>query len=63
LLATSKIADVTDEQLIRAIYAERGRKNADGTLARFKNVSPDWIPGLTKRFDSELKDALEMLKK
>ncbi len=63
LLATSKIADVTDQQLIRAIYAERGRKNADGTLARFKSVSPDWIPALTKRFDSELKDALEMLKK
>jgi len=54
---------LTDEELLRAIYAERGRKNADGTLAHFKGVSPDWIPGLTKRFQNELKDALEMLKK
>lgn len=58
-----KLDDLTDEEIIRAVYAERGRKNPDGTLARFKGVSPDWIPGLTRRFENEMKDALEMLKK
>lgn len=57
------IGDVTDEELIRAVYAERGRKTEDGKLARFTRVSDKWIPGLTKRFENELKDALAMLKK
>lgn len=57
------IDDVTDEELIKAVYAERGRKTDDGKLARFKGVSDKWIPGLTRRFESEQKDALEMLKK
>jgi hypothetical protein len=57
----TKIEAVSDEALIRAIYAERGRKTADGKLARFKGVSDDWIPGLTKRFENELADALAML--
>jgi hypothetical protein len=56
-----KLDDVRDETLIRAIYGERGRKTADGKLARFRGVSDDWIPGLTKRFENEMKDALEML--
>lgn len=63
LLKDKKLDDLSDEVIIRAIYAERGRKNPDGTLARFKGVSPDWIPGLTKRFERELRDALGMLKK
>ena len=63
LVEKKKLDDVTDEEIIGAVYAERGRKNPDGSLARFKGVSPDWIPGLTKRFENEMKDALEMLKK
>jgi hypothetical protein len=55
--------DVSDESLIKAIYAERGQKTDDGKLARFKGVSEKWIPALTKRFESEQKDALEMLRK
>jgi hypothetical protein len=62
-LLKDKIGDVTDEEIIRAVYAERGRKDKDGKLVRFRGVSDDWIPALTKRFDNELKDALEMLKK
>jgi hypothetical protein len=58
-----KLDDVADEELIKAIYAERGRKTDDGKLARFKGVSEKWIPALTKRFESEEKDAIEMLKK
>lgn len=58
-----KLDDVTDEPIIKAVYAERGRKTDDGKLARFKGVSEKWIPALTKRFENEQKDALEMLKK
>lgn len=58
-----KLDDLTDEELIKAVYAERGRKTDDGKLARFKGVSEKWIPALTKRFESEEKDALEVLKK
>jgi hypothetical protein len=63
LLKNGKLDDVTDEAIIRAVYAERGRKDKDGKLVRFKGVSDDWIPGLTRRFENELKDALEMLGK
>jgi len=61
LLKEAKIDAIGDEAIIRAIYAERGRKTADGKLGRFKGVSDDWIPGLTNRFENELKDALMML--
>ncbi|HVL13683.1 MAG TPA: hypothetical protein VM529_14035 [Gemmata sp.] len=63
LLAKKKLDELTDEEIIRAVYAERGRKDADGKLVRFRRVSDDWIPGLTRRFENEMKDALEMLKK
>lgn len=63
LLAKMAIARVTDEEIIRVVYAERGRKTADGKLVHFARVSDDWIPGLTRRFESELKDALRLLKK
>ena len=62
MLAKDPIANITDEAIIRSVYAERGRKTADGKLARFKRVSDSWIPGLTKRFVNEERDALEMLK-
>lgn len=63
LLEKKALDGITDEELMRAIYAERGCKGPDGKLVRFKNVSDDWIPALTKRFENELRDALEMLKK
>ena len=52
-----------DEQLIRAIYAERGRKKADGNLAYFSKSSPNVQKGVANRFRSELNDALAMLAK
>jgi hypothetical protein len=52
-----------DEQLIRAIYAERGRTKADGTLVYFSRNSPNVQKGVAKRFKSELQDALAMLAK
>ncbi len=52
-----------DEQLIRAIYAERGRTKADGSLAYFSKNSPNVQRGVANRFKSELNDALAMLAK
>ncbi len=63
LLKDAKLDDVTDEAIVRAVYAERERKDENGKLVRFKNVSEEWIPALTRRFENERKDALGMLKK
>jgi murein DD-endopeptidase MepM/ murein hydrolase activator NlpD len=52
-----------DEQLIRAIYAERGRKKADGSLVYFSRNSPNVQKGVANRFKNELQDALAMLAK
>lgn len=52
-----------DEKLIRAIYAERGRKKADGNLAYFSKSSPNVQKGVANRFKNELQDALAMLAK
>jgi len=52
-----------DEQLIRAIYAERGRTKADGTLVYFSKNSPNVQRGVANRFKNELNDALAMLAK
>lgn len=50
-----------DELLIRAIYAERGKKKADGNLAYFSKSSKSVQTGVANRFKSELQDALKML--
>src|SRR5215510_8746058 len=61
---SSKPADPQyDEQAIRAIYAERGRKKPDGNLAYFGKSSPSVQAGVANRFRSELQDALSMLAK
>lgn len=50
-----------DRTLLNAIYAERGRKKPDGTLALFGRCSPAVQKGVENRFKQELKDALAML--
>lgn len=50
-----------DKELIMAIYAERGRRRADGALAHFSRNSKPVQDGVAARFRHELKDALEML--
>ncbi|GMU01876.1 hypothetical protein KH5H1_59960 [Corallococcus caeni] len=62
-LAGRDPAKVSDEQLIKDIYAERGRTNASGTLVHFSGNSKDVQQGVANRFKSEVKDALAMLKK
>ena len=57
------VADVAETDLIKAVYAERGKTTPDGKLVRFAKVSGDWIPGLKKRFENEQMDALDMLAK
>jgi hypothetical protein len=52
-----------DEELIRAIYAERGRVKPDGNLAYFSGNSASVQKGVANRFKSELQDALAMLAK
>lgn len=52
-----------DKQLISAIYGERGRKKPDGNLAYFGKSSPGVQAGVSKRFQNELQDALNMLAK
>jgi hypothetical protein len=51
-----------DGELIAAIYAERGRKDAtNGTLVHFKKNSRDVQAGVAARFVKEQRDALTML--
>ncbi|HEV8429499.1 MAG TPA: LysM domain-containing protein [Pyrinomonadaceae bacterium] len=52
-----------DEQLIRAIYAERGKKKPDGNLAYFSKSAPGVQKGVASRFKNECQDALAMLAK
>jgi type VI secretion system (T6SS) spike protein VgrG3 len=63
LIKDEKIDDVCDEEIIRAVYTERGRKTKSGKLARFPSVDDEIIPALSRRFENEMNDALEMLKK
>ena len=50
-----------DKQLIKAIYAERGRKRADGVLVHFSRNSAAVQRGVARRFVQEERKALEML--
>jgi hypothetical protein len=50
-----------DRNAINAIYAERGRKDASGTLVHFSRSSPEVQNGVAKRFVEERTDALRML--
>jgi hypothetical protein len=51
-----------DRRLIGAIYAERGRKRADGRLAYFPRVTDSRVQrSLADRFAHEERDALAML--
>jgi hypothetical protein len=60
-LAGRDPATVTDEELIQAVYAERGRTNPDGTLAHFPSSDLRTQRSVANRFVEEQADALEML--
>ena len=46
---------------IKALYAERGRKKSNGSLAYFSRSSKDMQKGVANRFAKESKDALAMV--
>jgi hypothetical protein len=50
-----------DRRLIVAIYAERGRRSADGNLVYFARNSKAVQDGVARRFRDEERDALSML--
>jgi RHS repeat-associated protein len=62
-LADQEISKLTDEQIIKLIYAERGRKNSKGNLAHFTSSSKSVQKGVSKRYEKEMKEALDKLKK
>jgi hypothetical protein len=63
LLKDTAIADLTDAQIIRAIYAERGRNDEQGGLVHFKGNSEAVQKAVANRFVNELRDALAALEK
>jgi peptidoglycan hydrolase-like protein with peptidoglycan-binding domain len=60
-LAGKDVSQLSDADIIRALYAERGRKNEDGTLVHFSNSSPAVQRSVAQRFIDEERDALAML--
>ncbi|SET36030.1 LysM peptidoglycan-binding domain-containing protein [Stigmatella erecta] len=54
---------MSDEEIIKAVYAERGRRNEGGELVHFSSSSRGMQEGVANRFKNESKDALAQLKK
>jgi hypothetical protein len=50
-----------DRSLIIAIYAERGRKDSNGVLTRFRRSPASFQRSIARRFVEEQRDALAML--
>jgi hypothetical protein len=55
------IDKLSDAEIIRLVYAERGRKTEDGTLRRFPNCSQSVQDGVAKRYANEMREALARL--
>ncbi|HVE84801.1 MAG TPA: peptidoglycan-binding protein, partial [Myxococcales bacterium] len=62
-LAGKDPSKMSDEEIIRAIYAERGRTDAGGVPVHFRNASPAVQRGVLNRFRHEVEDALDMLQR
>ncbi|MBZ4418617.1 LysM peptidoglycan-binding domain-containing protein [Myxococcus sp. RHSTA-1-4] len=56
-------SQVSDEELIQSVYAERGRRDEKGVLVHFQGSSPKVQKGVADRFVQEARDALAMLAK
>ena len=57
------VSTMTDADIIKAVYAERGKTNENGDLAYFSNNSKDVQAGVAARFVKEQKRALKLLAK
>ena len=53
-------SNMSDEDIIKSVYAERGRVNPDGSLAHFSGNSASIQRGVARRFKNEVRDALSM---
>jgi hypothetical protein len=60
-MAAGDNPDVSDEELVRRVYSERGRTDSSGKLVHFGGCSPAVQKGVARRFASELSDALAEL--
>lgn len=57
-LAGRNAASMSDADIIRAVYQERGKRTQGGALYYFTRSSADVQAGVANRFRSELRDAL-----
>lgn len=55
------VSQMSDRELISAIYTERGRTNSNGQLVYFTKVGANQVQGLKDRFRNESADALGRL--
>lgn len=60
-LAGKDIRNMSDENIIKAIYAERGRTDDEGNLVYFKRSSKSVQKSVKHRFHKELQTALQQL--
>ena len=60
-LAGRDPSKLTDSQIIDSVYAERGRRSPNGSLAHFGKSAPYFQRGVANRFQNERKDAQSML--
>lgn len=61
-LKDKDVSKLSEQDIIIAIYEERGKRDENGELAYFHSSSKKMQDGIAKRFESELKDALSKLK-
>jgi hypothetical protein len=63
LLKNKNIKQLSDQEIIRAIYTERGRKDAKGGLVHFRGNSSAVQQAVAHRFENEQRDALAELQR
>jgi hypothetical protein len=61
VLKEKSVAQLTDAEIINAIYDERGRTDSSGKLVRFKSSSTKVQDSVKARYQQERKDALAEL--
>jgi LysM repeat protein len=60
-LAGKDVSKMSDAEIIRAVYAERGKRDSDGRVAYFKGNSARTQESVARRFVREEKAAQQML--
>ncbi len=60
-LAGKDVSKLSDAEIIKLVYAERGRRDSDGNLRHFRGSSRAEQEDVSDRFVSEEREALEQL--